>query len=91
MCFLGYVLWKTRAQWMERARLGDAPRPLVQEFAKIKCGEVVVPTCRRDGRPAATVRLRCVMTTDKAQQELLQRLGLTLPKRLRRSEDNPAL
>jgi transposase len=25
VCFLAYVLWKTLAQWMRRAGLGDAP------------------------------------------------------------------
>jgi hypothetical protein len=36
VCFLAYVMWKTLRQWMKRSGLGDAPRTLLQEFAKIK-------------------------------------------------------
>ncbi|MCH7924007.1 MAG: IS1634 family transposase [Planctomycetes bacterium] len=87
ICFLAYVLWKTLAQWMNRSGLGDAPRTLIQEFAMIKSGDVVLPTVGRDGRPAKTVRVRCVTTPDKAQRVLLDRLGLTLPQRLKYMED----
>jgi len=91
VCFLAYVLWKTLAQWMKGGRLGDAPRTLIEELAKIKSGDVVLPTRRKDGSPGATVRLRCVMTPDKAQQVLLQRLGLNLPTRLRRIDELAAV
>ena len=87
ICFLAYVLWKSLAQWMSRAGLGDAPRTLVEEFAMIKSGDVVLPTVGRDGRPGKTVRVRCVTTPDKAQRVLLNRLGLTLPQRLKYMED----
>jgi transposase len=80
--FLSYVLWKTLAQWMRGAGLGDAPRTLVEEFAKIKSGDVVLKARRADGREHA-VRVRCVTTPDKPQKVLLNRLGLTLPQRLR--------
>ena len=82
VCFLAYVLWKTLAQWMGGARLGDAPRTLVEEFAKIKSGDVVLKAQRADGRENH-IRLRCVTPPDKAQKVLLHRLGLTLPQRLR--------
>jgi transposase len=83
VCFLAYVLWKALAQWMRGAGLGDAPRTLVEEFARIKSGDVVLPTVARDGQPAKTIRVRCVTTPDRAQRVLLNRLGLTLPQRLR--------
>ena len=51
VCFLAYVLWKTLAQWMRRAGLGDAPRTVLQEFAAIKSGDVVLPARGRDGQP----------------------------------------
>jgi Transposase DDE domain len=89
VCFLAYVLWKALAQWMQRSGLGDAPRTLIDELAKIKSGDVVLPTQTTDGQPARTVRLRCVTTPDAAQKVLLQRLGVTLPTRLRRL-DEPA-
>jgi transposase len=90
VCFLAYVLWKTLAQWMRHSRLGDAPRTLVAEFAKIKSGDVVLPTQSEAGQPR-TIRLRCVMEPDAAQKVLIDRLGLTLPRRLRRLEDLASL
>ncbi len=82
VCFLAYVLWKTLAQWMKGAGLGEAPRTLVEEFAKIKSGDVVLTARSADGRERH-IRLRCVTTPDKAQKVLLHRLGLMLPQRLR--------
>jgi transposase len=87
VCFLAYVLWKTLAGWMRRAGLGDAPRTLIEELAKIKSGDVVLPAEPRGGRPARTVRLRCVTEPDAAQKVLLHRLGINLPRRLRCLED----
>jgi hypothetical protein len=84
VCFLAYVLWKTLAQWMRRGGLGDAPRTLLEELAKIKSGDVLLPTQTRDGEPGKTIRLRCVTAPDLAQKVLLNRLGLRLPRRLRR-------
>ena len=86
VCFLAYVLWKTLAQWMRRAGLGDAPRTLLKEFAKIKSGDVVLPARMADGSQR-TIRLRCVTAPDEAQKVLLNRLGLTLPLRLRRIDE----
>ena len=83
VCFLAYVLWKTLAQWMRRAGLGDAPRTLIEEFAKIKSGDVVLPAHMADGSHRI-IHLRCVTTPDEAQKVLLNRLGLRLPQRLRR-------
>jgi len=87
VCFLAYVLWKTLAQWMQRSGLGDAPRTLLDELAKIKSGDVLLPTVTRQGQPAKTIRLRCVTQPDAAQKVLLQRLGIPLPRRLRRFDE----
>jgi transposase len=87
VCFLAYVLWKTLAGWMRRAQLGDAPRTLIEELAKIKSGDVLLPAEPRKGRPARTIRLRCVSEPDAAQKILLGCLGIQLPRRLRRLED----
>lgn len=87
ICFLAYVLWKSLSQWMHRAGLGDAPRTLLEEFAKIKSGDVVLPTRSNNGRTRKTIHLRCVTTPDAAQKVLLNRLGLTLPQRLRRIDE----
>jgi transposase len=86
VCFLAYVLWKTLAQWMKGSGLGDAPRTVIEEFAKIKSGDVVLQARMVDGSHR-TIRLRCVTTPDKAQKVLLNRLGLMLPQRLRRIDD----
>ncbi len=87
VCFLAYVLWKTLAQWMRRAGIGDAPRTLLDELAKVKSGDVVLPTQTRDGQPDKTIRLRCVTEPDPAQKVLLNRLGIQLPRRLRRIDE----
>lgn len=84
VCFLGYVMWKTLAGWMVHAGLGRAPRTLLEEIAKIKSGDVTLAARSvRDGAKRK-VRLRCVTEPDEAQAVLLHRLGLTLPRRLRR-------
>lgn len=92
VCFLAYVLWKTLGQWMHRSGLGDAPRTLLLELAKIKSGDVVLPVRRLPAAstadpPARLIRLRCVTTPDEAQKVLLNRLGVDLPQRLRRLEE----
>lgn len=91
VCFLAYVLWKTLSQWMNRSGLGDAPRPMLDELAKIRSGDVVLPTRTAAGDPSRTVRLRCVTEPDPAQKILLSRLGLTLPRRLRPTPPAPEM
>ena len=83
VCFLAYVMWKTLAQWMRQSGLGDAPRSLLDELAKIRSGDVVLPTRSLVGATGRVVRLRCVTEPDAAQKLLLDRLGLRLPRRLR--------
>ena len=78
VCFLGYVLWKMLEQWQSRAGLGNSPRTILEELARIQSTDVVLPLL--NGRE---VRLRCVVRPDRAQALLLQRLGLDLPDRLR--------
>jgi transposase len=91
VCFLAYGLWKTLGQWMHRSGLGDAPRTLLLELARIKSGDVVLPVRspldKPADPPARLIRLRCVTTPDEAQKVLLNRLGLTLPQRLRRIDE----
>jgi len=85
VCFLAYVLWKSLAQWMRCSGLGDAPRALLDELAKIRSGDVVLPTKTPAGAPGPVVRLRCVTEPDASQKILLNRLGIRLPRRLRQS------
>ena len=80
VCFLAYVLWKTLEKWQSLAGLGNSPRTILDELARIQSTDVVLPLAEDAQRE---LRLRCVVRPDKAQAALLDRLGLTLPERLR--------
>jgi transposase len=87
VCFLAFVLWKSLEMWQQRAGLGNSPRTVLEELARIQSHDVVLPTATH-----GTIRLRCVTQPDAAQAALLDRLGLVLPKRMRIAEQNlPAL
>jgi transposase len=83
VCFLAYVLWKTLAGWMRGAGLGDAPRTVIEDLAKLKSGDVVLHARARGGGPERQITLRCVTEPDAAQALLLHRLGINAPRRLR--------
>lgn len=78
VCFLAFVLWKTLELWQERAGLGNSPRTLLEEMARIQSHDIILPT-----QEYGPIRLRCVAQPDEAQSALLERLGLVLPKRIR--------
>jgi hypothetical protein len=80
VCFLAYVLWKTLAQWQQRAGLGTNPRVLLDELRTIQSTDVVLPLA---DAPERELRLRCVVRPTAAQAALLDRLGLRIPERLR--------
>ncbi len=80
ICFLAYGLWKTLQKWQSRAGLGDSPRTILTELSRIHSADIVLPLADGSKRE---LRLRCVVRPDREQQLLLQRLGLTLPQRLR--------
>lgn len=86
VCFLAYALWKALEGWMHRSGLGDAPRTVLAELAKLKSGEVVLPTQNSKGEDLEEIRLRCVAEPEPAQRILLNRLGLVLPRRLRQPD-----
>jgi transposase len=77
VCFLAYVLWKTLGQICKSAGLGDEPRRIFEELAKIKAIDVVLPI-----RSGGHIRRRCVSQPTEHQVILLQKLGLNLPKNL---------
>ena len=72
---------------MQKAGLGDAPRTVVEEFARIKSGDVVLSARRREDLTHRTIGLRCVTNPDEGQKILRNRLGLTLSQRLRRIDE----
>jgi transposase len=78
VCFLAFVLWKSLEMWQSRAGLGNSPRTILEELARIQSHDVVLPTATH-----GQIRLRCVTQPDPAQAALLDRLGLVLPKRMR--------
>jgi transposase len=81
VCFLAFVLWKTLEMWQQRAGLGNSPRTILEELARIQSHDVVLPTATH-----GEIRLRCVTQPDFAQSALLDRLGMALPKRMRLAE-----
>jgi transposase len=86
ICFLAYVLWKTLQQWQSRAGLGDSPRTILTELSRIHCADIVLPLADGSKRE---IKLRCIVRPGREQQLLLQRLGLTLPERLRPPAGTP--
>jgi hypothetical protein len=81
VCFLAFVLWKSLEMWQQRAGLGNSPRTVLEELARIQSHDVVLPTATH-----GQMRLRCVTKPDPAQAALLDRLGVVLPKRMRLAE-----
>jgi transposase len=81
VCFLAFVLWKTLELWQQRAGLGNSPRTLLEELARIQAHDVILPTATH-----GNLRLRCITQPDPAQAALLDRLGIVLPKRIRLPE-----
>jgi len=87
VCFLAFVLWKSLEMWQSRAGLGNSPRTVLEELARIQSHDVVLPIATH-----GQIRLRCVTQPDAAQAALLDRLGIVLPKRMRLAEHQlPAL
>ena len=77
------MLWKTLEMWQQRADLGNSPRTILDELARIQSNDVILPTATH-----GEIRLRCITQPDAAQAALLDRLGITLPKRMRFNELN---
>jgi transposase len=80
--YLAYTMWKTLSGWMKQSGLGGAPRPLLNEFSKLKSSDVVLPIQMSESEPMRELRIRCVTQPDTAQKLFLNRLGLRLPHRL---------
>ena len=76
VCFLAYVLSKTLAQMCQRAGLGQEPRRVFEELAKVQLVDVVLPT-----RQGTEIRKRCITRPTDHQAILLQHLRLSLPNR----------
>lgn len=77
IAFLAYAMWKTLQKWMEQAGLGRGVRTILEEFARLKCCEVILPT--NAGRE---IQLHCITRPDGYLRTLLQRLKIEIPQRL---------
>src|ERR1700674_5767218 len=55
VCFLAFVMWKCLEMWQQRAGLGNSPRTILEELARIQSHDVVLPTATH-----GEIRLRCV-------------------------------
>jgi transposase len=77
VCFLAYALWKTLEMWQSQAGLGNSPRAILEELAQVQSADVLLPTT--DGRE---LRVRCVVRPNATQAQLLDRLGIEIPRRL---------
>jgi len=75
--YLALVLWKTLGKLTEAAGLGNAVRTVLEECARIKLCEVLLPTST--GRE---LQLLCISRPDPGQRALLDRLGIEIPARL---------
>ena len=84
VCFLAFCMWKALEGWQSQAGLGNSPRTLFAELKRVQCVDVVLPVV--DG---PKLRLCCVAQPDAALASLIERLGLRLPRRLRRQLPSP--
>lgn len=75
--FLGYAMWKTLEMWMARSGLGNGPRTVLEEVAKLKMVDLIMPTST-----SREVHVRCITRPDEAQSAILDRLGLKIPRQL---------
>lgn len=78
VCFLAFAMWKTLERWQSRSELGNSPRTILEELSRIQSHDVILPTTM-----GTDIRLRCVTMPDSAQLAILDRLGITLPKRMK--------
>jgi hypothetical protein len=76
VCFLAYAPWKTLELWQSQAGLGNSPRAILEELAQVRSADVLLPTT--DGRE---LRVPCVVRPNETQAQLLDRLGIEVPRR----------
>ena len=79
VCFISFVLWKTLGLMCKNAGLGDEPRRVFNQIAKICMVDVVLTTT--EGKE---LNIRTIPKPEKPLQVILHRLGLVLPERIRK-------
>jgi transposase len=78
ICFLGLVVWKSLELRLAEHGLGNSPRKVLEEFAKWKSMDVLLPT-----DTGHQLRLRLISQPDQALGILLREMSLKAPKRFR--------
>ena len=71
VCSLTYVIRKTVGQLGRHAGLGDEPRKVLEEIARLAVVDVVRPT-----RAGAEIRNRCEQRPTAYPSSLLERVGM---------------
>jgi transposase len=82
ICFLGLVVWKSLELRLAEHGLGNSPRKVLEEFAKWKSMDVLLPT-----DTGHQLRLRLISQPDQALGILLREMSLKAPKRFRPQPD----
>lgn len=77
VCFLAYAMWKTLAQFCQRAGLGSEPRRVLMELSEIRSMDIVLPT-----RSGVDIRTRCISKPTDHPKILLEKLRLRLPSKI---------
>jgi len=77
VAFLGYALWVTLKHLLRRKGSKLSPARALDLLSTVQSADIVLPTT--DGRE---IRLRRITTPSREQQQLLDLLGVTLPRRL---------
>lgn len=78
VCFLALAMWRSLEQWMSAKSLGTCARQLIKQVAGIKSMDVILPV--KCDQITSELRLRIVATPEPATAQLLNHLGLRLPK-----------
>ena len=82
ICFLGLVVWKSLELRLAEHGLGNSPRKVLEEFAKWKSMDVLLPT-----DTGHQLRLRLISQPDQALGILLREMSLKAPKRFHPQPD----
>jgi transposase len=59
VCFLAFVLWKSLEMWQQRAGLGNSPRTILEELARIQSHDVIANHHPWSNSPALCHSARC--------------------------------
>lgn len=82
VCFRSPAMWRCLEMWLRSRGLGDCGRQVLEQMATIHSMDVVLPV-----KGNADARLRLVAKPERLTSELLSRMQLKLPSRLKTIEN----